>query len=334
LVSSLISDNLADGISTSGTVTVRTSTISGNYYGLDTSGTVTIDSSTISGHQGYGIRADGPLSIINSTVSGNDILGFNPAASILASDLNISFSTITDNVGGVSATGNVVVSSSILAGNHGAHPDLLLASRGSDCCELTVTNSLIGNGVESWGDVEFPMRESPVGFSDPNGNLIGGPINGAIAPRLGPLRDNGGPTLTHALLADSPAINMGDPAAIVGATDIPRFDQRGEPYARVMEGRIDMGALESRPVGDSNGDGVFDSADLVLVFQAGKYEDASDDNATFDEGDWNGDGDFDTSDLVFAFQVGNYLSAATPLAAVVDQLFSNDRDEHFGTRAG
>jgi len=36
---------------------------------------------------------------------------------------------------------------------------------------------------------------------------------GIIDPLLGSLADNGGPTLTHALLAGSPAINAGDPAA-------------------------------------------------------------------------------------------------------------------------
>lgn len=58
--------------------------------------------------------------------------------------------------------------------------------------------------------------------------------------------------------------------------------------------------------GDSNNDGRFTLADLVLVFQAGEYEDSVLDNSTFDEGDWNGDGEFTSSDLVFAFQFGLY----------------------------
>ncbi len=40
-------------------------------------------------------------------------------------------------------------------------------------------------------------------------------------PRLAPLANNGGPTLTHALMADSPAIDMGsNPAGL-------SYDQRG-----------------------------------------------------------------------------------------------------------
>ncbi|MCA9217968.1 MAG: VCBS repeat-containing protein [Planctomycetales bacterium] len=68
-----------------------------------------------------------------------------------------------------------------------------------------------------------------------------------------------------------------------------------------------MYLFESRPIGDSNNDGVFDSSDLVKVFQSAKYDDGVPMNATFDEGDWNGDGDFDSSDLVFAFQTQSYV---------------------------
>ena len=62
--------------------------------------------------------------------------------------------------------------------------------------------------------------------------------------------------------------------------------------------------------GDSNQDGAFNSSDLVLVFQAGEYEDNEGGNSTFGEGDWNGDGDFTTADLVYAFQKASYSAAA------------------------
>ena len=75
-------------------------------------------------------------------------------------------------------------------------------------------------------------------------------------------------------------------------------------------------------LGDSSGDGVFDSVDLIIVFQAGKYEDGIPNNATFAEGDWNGDGDFDSSDLVAAFRSGSYESPprSQSLVAAIDQL--------------
>ena len=65
-------------------------------------------------------------------------------------------------------------------------------------------------------------------------------------------------------------------------------------------------------IGDASRDGVFNSADLVLVFQAGKYEDGIPKNARWEEGDWNGDEDFTTADLVLAFQAGTYGAGATP----------------------
>jgi hypothetical protein len=62
-----------------------------------------------------------------------------------------------------------------------------------------------------------------------------------LDPRLGPLRDNGGPTWTQALLPGSPAIQAGDPSLVpAGETT----DQRGFGYARVVRGQLDLGAFE------------------------------------------------------------------------------------------
>lgn len=58
--------------------------------------------------------------------------------------------------------------------------------------------------------------------------------------------------------------------------------------------------------GDSNLDGAFDSKDLVIVFQAGEYEDDLAQNSSWETGDWNGDLDFTSLDLVAAFQDGGF----------------------------
>jgi hypothetical protein len=67
-------------------------------------------------------------------------------------------------------------------------------------------------------------------------------------PLLGPLQDNGGPTMTHALLLHSPAIDAGDPNFDPNAFIPPLLnDQRNGPgFLRVVNGRIDIGAFESR----------------------------------------------------------------------------------------
>lgn len=87
----------------------------------------------------------------------------------------------------------------------------------------------------------------------------------------------------------------------------------------------------NRIPGDSNGDGIFNSADLIAVFAAGEYEDGIENNSTFEEGDWNGDGEFDSGDLVYVFQERTYVRSATRSSIRVhnrDPLF--DLDELFG----
>jgi CSLREA domain-containing protein len=79
-------------------------------------------------------------------------------------------------------------------------------------------------------------------LSDDDGaGLLKGPGDRTnLNPLLGSLQDNGGPTLTHALLSNSPALNAGNPAFT--SAD---FDQRGPGFPRVQSGRLDIGAYES-----------------------------------------------------------------------------------------
>lgn len=59
-----------------------------------------------------------------------------------------------------------------------------------------------------------------------------------VDPQLGPLADNGGGTLTHALRFGSPAIDAGsNPAALA-------FDQRGSGFPRTLGATTDIGAWE------------------------------------------------------------------------------------------
>ncbi len=76
-------------------------------------------------------------------------------------------------------------------------------------------------------------------------------------------------------------------------------------------------------IGDSNLDGIFNTADLVLVLQAGEYEDGIENNSTWAEGDWDGDRDFTTGDFVLALQQGNYSYAAR-LADIAMAVWSQD----------
>jgi hypothetical protein len=71
-----------------------------------------------------------------------------------------------------------------------------------------------------------------------------------------------------------------------------------------------------RSAGDANLDGRFNSSDLVLIFQRGKYEAGIPRSAHWDDGDWNGDGMFTTADLILAFTYGQYTADAEGIDAV------------------
>jgi hypothetical protein len=74
--------------------------------------------------------------------------------------------------------------------------------------------------------------------TDQGGNLIGGNGNPVIDPRLGPLQNNGGPTETLALLADSPAVGHANNARA------PATDQRGVTRIDETGETTDIGAFE------------------------------------------------------------------------------------------
>jgi predicted outer membrane repeat protein len=77
--------------------------------------------------------------------------------------------------------------------------------------------------------------------SDDGGGFLTGPgdqIN--TDPLLGPLQDNGGPTLTHRPFPGSSAIDAGNPSF----TPPPFYDQRGPGFDRVVNGRLDIGSFE------------------------------------------------------------------------------------------
>jgi hypothetical protein len=81
----------------------------------------------------------------------------------------------------------------------------------------------------------------------------------------------------------------------------------------------------TRP-GDANLDGLFNSSDLVAVFQAGQYEDGVIGNSNWSTGDWNCDQEFDTGDLVLAFQAGIYELGANvtrdDIVLAVERIFA------------
>jgi hypothetical protein len=111
--------------------------------------------------------------------------------------------------------------------------------------DTRLAGTILAGNVDLGG--EAPDCSGPLGSSQFNivGDLTGctftatardvtGTAEAPVDPGLGPLADNGGPTLTHALLAGSPAVDAGHPYIF------PATDQRG--VARPHDGDADGSA--------------------------------------------------------------------------------------------
>ncbi len=192
--------------------------------------TTNIIRSTISGNvsndTGGAIRSLGNMTITNSTISSNTATGWHGGAIFMTDgDISINNSTIANNIAPDESP------STIFIGGWGTFiPTLTLSNTiisGNQwyVCEK-FASPVTGNVVSLGHNLLQDDSCSPV-----ESDLIG------LDPLLGPLADNGGPTLTHALLPVSPAIDAGDDAFC------PAIDQRG--VIRPQGLHCDIGAFEA-----------------------------------------------------------------------------------------
>ncbi|GDY06828.1 hypothetical protein LBMAG52_03140 [Planctomycetia bacterium] len=248
------------------TLTISNSTISGNSAddggggGIYNYATLTISNSTISGNSavnGGGIINYGPLTISNSTISGNSANGSGGGISnYYYGGLTISNSTISGNSavngggGGIYTDGTLTISNSTISGNSAATEGGGIRNFSSFFVGLRstiVANNSAPSGPDLNGNfgVEYSLIKRRTGAT--LRESVAGSNRYGLDPLLGPLADNGGPTLTHALLLGSPAINRGSnyaPQPLVPTA----YDQRGLGYVRAV-GRTDIGAFEVQQKG-------------------------------------------------------------------------------------
>jgi hypothetical protein len=257
------------GGTSGGTLSIKNSTISGNAAGgvSNIYGTLIIENSTVSNNTGGGgvSNFDGSLTIANSTISGNQ----------------------GNQGGGVNQTGGfLTITNSTISGNRAnAGGGIFNTCNPYFLCgpgTLTLNNSLIaGNQAPLAPEIQNDASNSIVNAN--NFNLFGANGNAgvsgfapgptdmvpgiSIAQILGPLKNNGGPMQTHALVAGSPAIDAGDPGGCRNSQGaLLTTDQRG--FARPVDGnndgtaRCDIGAVEfgagSATAVDFDGDGITD----------------------------------------------------------------------------
>jgi CSLREA domain-containing protein len=246
------------------TVTISNLTLSGgNGSGssggaiLNNGGTITLTNSTVSGnsvssgYRGGGIENSGTLTLTNSTVSGNTAPyaggGIDNGG---ASSVALTNSTVTGNTaqygGGIANGGTVSVRNTIIAGN-----------------SASVSGPDISGSFTSQGNNLIGKSDGGSGFlNGSNGDQVG-TIASPIDPLLGALMNNGGPTFTHGLLYNSPAVDAGNDCVFTvthcSDANIPQLalDQRGlsrQANGDLIAGaHVDIGAYErqaseSRPV--------------------------------------------------------------------------------------
>lgn len=216
----------SDGSSGSATLTVINSTLSGNSAGNGFGG-------GISNNGTFGGSAT--LIVVNSTLSGNS------ASQLGGGGID------TDASAGGSAP--VTVTNSTLSGNSGAAGIYNIST------SVRLGNTILKRG-SSGGNVNGIITSLGYNLSDDNaGGFLtntGDQIN--TNPFLGPLKNNGGPTPTHAPLSISSAIDRGKD---IDANGIPTGrDQRGSVRPVTYDGSItpppggdrsDIGAVELLP---------------------------------------------------------------------------------------
>ena len=210
-----------------GSFTAGASSFIGNYAGdeagglklfyttvVSISGSTIANNSTANATSGIFIEG-GQATITNSTISGNHSVWGGGLEFKGVANATCQNSTIAFNTGGLYAYkgGTLEVESTIMANNGSA--DLWVG--GSKPATISGSANLVMSSSSSL----------PAGF-------LAVPIG--TDPKLGPLTHNGGPTLTHQLLAASPALGKGS-----NPSTIPT-DQRF--YPRTTNGKTDIGAVE------------------------------------------------------------------------------------------
>ena len=220
------------------TLNLVDSTVSNNTSGWTGGGiysffntTTNVIRSTVSGNVALdvagGFRTLGEVNVVNSTISGNTSTTWHGGAMFITDGVaTLTNSTVTGNASPAGTAGGLFVGTFSDAAATLELQNTVVAANGDFGCFLApfgagaVALNSLGNNVLTDGTC------SPIGSDQVVGDAS-----------LDGLADNGGPTLTHALLAGSPAIDAANTAVC------PPTDQRG--VAR--DAACDVGAFEFMP---------------------------------------------------------------------------------------
>lgn len=212
ILSNNSTQNVGGGIYNLGTATVTNSKIVGNTgnRGIYSNAVLTLTDCTVTHNAGGGILSDssGTLNVVRSTIAANP--GATGAGIFVRGNLNMINSTvsghsITQGGGGIVIQGsnnfitNSTITNNSAAFSGGMHID----------SSVTLKNTIVSGNTAVGGDQNL------------NSNYVeAGPNHLAGDPKLDALRNNGGPTQTHALMPGSPAIDAGSDALLVTPTGV------------------------------------------------------------------------------------------------------------------
>jgi hypothetical protein len=215
---------------------------------------IVVDSTMTSNaaRQGGGVMSLGAVTITGSTISGN---------------------RASDSGGGLfhGALQSAVLTNCTVT-NNTADNDATSSGNGGGLCTLNgataidLRNTLVAGNMDMSGNGTVPGTVHPDvsgQFVGNQNNLVGNPVGSTgfsgtdvLLTVLGiadmglvldeTLADNGGPTLTHALVLFSPAVNAGSNAFVANPpfSGPPFTDQRGDGFDRIIRGTVDIGAVE------------------------------------------------------------------------------------------
>ena len=263
------SGNFGGGIrdASTGTLSLLNSTLSNgaaiNGGGIfsESSGTIVVTNSTLSnntatfGSGGGGITlAEGQLIITNSLFTNNTSQDGGAILNLGSAPMTIINSTLTNNHADANFGGAIydldaplVITNSTLANNSARIGGGIFTFSARP---VTLKNTIVANNMAS----SSPDISGIVDSRDHNliKDIVGVAITGVTTnniysqdPRLGALQNNGGSTMTRALLPGSPAIDAGDDSVLGGPLFL-TTDQRGLGFPRRLGLHVDIGAFESQ----------------------------------------------------------------------------------------
>ena len=211
---STIANNMAQP-ATSGSTPTTFVSFDGGAIANDLAGVLTLTNSTLAfnaaGQAGGAIDTVGILTAVNDTIAYNTVAPGGSGGGIYA------------------PSGTTVLSNTIVALNTSGTGTTASASDLSGNVAQTSAFNLIGTGGA--GGLTGGTNGNQVGVTSPG-----------LATTLA---NNGGSTLTLALLAGSPAIDAGSNALAVDAQgNALLFDQRGQGFPRIVNSVVDIGAFE------------------------------------------------------------------------------------------